>query len=329
LKTIGPVYHYDIYTDAIQSEVMAYFQDVIFTPLDSKVTKMDATRHNSRESDALSAAIFAGVIWYDADVGAFFGQFDRHTSAALSAMEGAKYRMRSRAWQVARDKIPMGVRQSIELTRRTTSEKAAAALALLALIRSHAGDAETGINLIPAEKRILDAANDEFNRRLAEFGSERGAVGVPSDLKKVAEEIEIATRADAKRIMEEEAKRLADDIANLLRKNANPNDLKKTIENAKKRIAFRVRALSEHSAALLLSRFRYAQAKRLGISSYVWKTKLDNRVRHDHSLLEGKTFTWENPPVTNQETGARNNPGEDYNCRCVPLLKLPSFDLPS
>lgn len=49
-----------------------------------------------------------------------------------------------------------------------------------------------------------------------------------------------------------------------------------------------------------------------GISSYVWSTSLDERVREEHASLEGQTFAWSSPP----EPG---HPGEDYQCRCVAI----------
>lgn len=49
-----------------------------------------------------------------------------------------------------------------------------------------------------------------------------------------------------------------------------------------------------------------------GIDSYIWSTSQDERVREEHAVLEGQTFSWDSPP----EPG---HPGEDYQCRCVAL----------
>lgn len=53
----------------------------------------------------------------------------------------------------------------------------------------------------------------------------------------------------------------------------------------------------------------------LGVEEYIWRTSLDGRVRDSHIPLEGKTFKWSDPPVTNPK-GDRNHPGGDYQCRC-------------
>jgi SPP1 gp7 family putative phage head morphogenesis protein len=60
-----------------------------------------------------------------------------------------------------------------------------------------------------------------------------------------------------------------------------------------------------------------------GITKYVWVTSKDERVRDgkngggNHKALDGKTFAFNDPPVTDERTGARNNPGQDYQCRCT------------
>ncbi|QMV49869.1 MAG: minor head protein [Mu-like cryoconite phage AB09] len=46
----------------------------------------------------------------------------------------------------------------------------------------------------------------------------------------------------------------------------------------------------------------------LGVTEYVWRTALDDRVRDSHADKEGKKFEWEDPPM---DTGS---PGEDIMC---------------
>jgi len=70
-----------------------------------------------------------------------------------------------------------------------------------------------------------------------------------------------------------------------------------------------------------------------GIEEYVWSTSQDERVRGNpggiypkshgnHWKLEGRTFRWDDPPVVDEETGRREHPGGDFQCRCaaIPVL---------
>lgn len=49
--------------------------------------------------------------------------------------------------------------------------------------------------------------------------------------------------------------------------------------------------------------------EQLGIDGFTWRTMHDGRVREEHEELDGKTFTWDDPP----DEGI---PGEPVNCRC-------------
>lgn len=55
----------------------------------------------------------------------------------------------------------------------------------------------------------------------------------------------------------------------------------------------------------------------LGVTTYVWRTAGDNRVRDNHYALEGQSYSWDDPPLgggtDETETG---HPGEGIQCRC-------------
>lgn len=59
-----------------------------------------------------------------------------------------------------------------------------------------------------------------------------------------------------------------------------------------------------------------------GIDQYTWSTSLDERVREEHAALEGRVFSWDDPP----EVG---HPGEDFQCRCIALPVIPGLDEPA
>lgn len=75
----------------------------------------------------------------------------------------------------------------------------------------------------------------------------------------------------------------------------------------------------------------------LGILQYIWLTSRDERVRHSHKVLEGKTCSWNDVDIYkntvndgkwNQRTsieGVLKNPQEDFNCRCTSIAIIPNF----
>ena len=44
-------------------------------------------------------------------------------------------------------------------------------------------------------------------------------------------------------------------------------------------------------------------------AGYIWRTAGDDKVRDEHGMRAGKTYTWNAPPDG-------EHPGDDYNCRC-------------
>lgn len=62
-----------------------------------------------------------------------------------------------------------------------------------------------------------------------------------------------------------------------------------------------------------------SRQKDLGIDSYIWRTVKDNRVRDEHSELEGEALSGDSPP----EPG---HPGEDFQCRCFAEPILPGIE---
>lgn len=54
----------------------------------------------------------------------------------------------------------------------------------------------------------------------------------------------------------------------------------------------------------------------VGITQYVWVTSKDERVRDEHRELDGKTFSFNDPPVV-AKNGDRANPGKYFQCRCT------------
>ena len=76
--------------------------------------------------------------------------------------------------------------------------------------------------------------------------------------------------------------------------------------------------LARQETSLLMSQFREERYKSVGVERYMWSTSGDQRVRPYHKRLNGKVFSWDNPPIVN-ERGDRKHPGQDFGCRCIAI----------
>lgn len=107
--------------------------------------------------------------------------------------------------------------------------------------------------------------------------------------------------------------RLADDIAKVVEQGTLAGSRWETIAA---RLAERG-TVTESRAALiardqvgkLYGAVNKQRQENLGVTRYVWRTARDNRVREEHEMLEGESFSWDDPP-------SEGHPGEPVNCRC-------------
>ena len=100
------------------------------------------------------------------------------------------------------------------------------------------------------------------------------------------------------------------------------DELQKMFElsDSRAQLIARDQTLKFHSRLL---RRRYTD---IGLTRYRWRTVGDVSVRQRHQALNGKVFSFDDPPVTvtsGSRAGERNNPGEDIQCRC---FAEPIFD---
>lgn len=87
----------------------------------------------------------------------------------------------------------------------------------------------------------------------------------------------------------------------------------------------RARLIARTETSRAQANLTQARAEAIGSPGYIWRTVGDSAVRSDHDELNGKFFTWDDPPVADKRTGERAHPGTIYNCRCTADVQLPAW----
>jgi len=90
-----------------------------------------------------------------------------------------------------------------------------------------------------------------------------------------------------------------------------PDELAAKIQERGQVSESRAELIARDQTLKLNGQITEARQTSAGITSYVWSTSLDDRVRENHASKEGQTFQWSDPP---NDTG---HPGADYQCRCI------------
>lgn len=122
---------------------------------------------------------------------------------------------------------------------------------------------------------------------------------------------------------DEQILRLRQKVSQNVQQGFRAENLIRDIQAEKKVSHNKAKFLAKQETSLMVSKYRELRYEEVGVTKYMWSTSHDSRVRDSHKHLQGKIFRFDQPPVTNLATGARNNPGEDFGCRCIATPILP------
>lgn len=319
MRYLRPLVFKDSFYTPIEKIINEIFERILFAPLRAAARESGVEIKNA-STVSLERDIESGKIYIEkiGDYQRFYGKFNATISKQLKAI-GAKFDQRTGAWT-----LPAGIALPAQLQ-----------LALAhAIARTQAA--------VDSVIKVLDGINLQDLRTPEELEEQYGKAlwRMNEDFIKATESVAIAPEfTDAQRqiIAEQWSNNLdlyikgwvKDAIFDLRievqahayrggRAEGLVKSIQKTYNVSKEKAKF----LARQETSLLMSKLRSERYKEIGVRRYKWNGVNDARERPDHKLLNGKIFTWDQPPVTNRQTGARNNPGEDFGCRClaIPIL---------
>lgn len=309
MKLLKPARLRPQYFLTIESAINEIFRELIYKPIQCVA---DVELRNRRDT-ALVAAIKSGRIEY-AD-GVFTGTFNAAISKDLRDI-GARYDGRGKKWV-----LTTAPPADVQLAQAQTDARFAA----------------TKENVL----RVLDAVPANLGEKLAQAkldGKYSWAIRhMNADFVKSVQAVTVApmlTDEQERNLAREYSQNLDLYIKNFTDKNilklreevraatfggTRPESLAAAIQKNYKTTKAKAAFLARQETSLLLSKFHEERYKDVGVRRYKWSTSHDSHVRPDHKLLDGKVFSWDQPPIVDRSTGRRANPGEDYECRCVPI----------
>lgn len=313
--------------DHIEARIKRVFKELVYGPLlrELGIHGRRKILKNSKVSP-LASAIESGQISYSG-AGVFKGKFSAEVSRELKRL-GATWNRKNKSFTLHPSKIPPSLTESLlmaDIGFRRKVEKAASKLTqnLPAKITGRLKTAD-----------LFSSAVSKTDRQLRQtFAKAKEAVSVAPDLsperrKRIAEEWQTNLNRYIKDFADEEIIELREKVEAVVFKGARQDELRKLIEKSYGATARKAKFLARQETNLLLTKFKEVRYTEAGLQEYKWGcvagTK-DHPVRKSHKKLEGKIFRWDTPPITTPdgEPERRNNPGEDYNCRCfaIPVVR--------
>lgn len=306
--------------ESIEAKIKELFKRQIYFPILREMRLPQNVLKNS--VDDLLEAIRSGRITFS--LGLFSGSFNASISKELRKL-GAKWDSKGNAWKIYLSDLPIEVKHAISSSAYKFQEKLWSIDKKLAQILPDkiAGQLSVSKNFDSALWKV----EKDFH------ASVKGITIAPQlnpvSVKKIADEWENNMRLWIKDFTAEEITRLRGDIKKAVFAGNRYESAIKSIQASYGVSAGKAKFLARQETNLLMTKFKEGRYKDAGVIYYKWGCVAGSKhhpVRASHKALEGKIFSWDNPPVTSGpgEPVRRNNPGEDFNCRCFarPVVKF-------
>ena len=327
---LKPILEDKKYQDLIEKRILKLFIDELYNPILIIINKQSDILKNSN-STILHRALESGKIYYSN--GNFYGSFNSYISKELQLI-GAKWNSEKNSYKLEESKIPFDVMSSIYLSKANFDEKLKKIDKKLEEISSE--QIAEKLNISSIFDRVIFKMEDDFKKSVKN-------ITVTAQLndaqrKQIADEWQNNMRLYIKNFTEEQIKDLRQKVNDNVFSGVRRENLIKSFQESYGATYNKAKFWAHQETNLLMAKFKEVKYVDAGVPEYKWACvhmphqKSPNaiykpgEVRYSHGILEGKIFSWNDPPVTTapEQPQRRNNPGQDYNCRCfaIPIVRF-------
>lgn len=323
MRYLPPLPFRERYYVGVEREINRIMRELIYVPLFRIASGYTWDVRNA--PDALAEAVAQGLVWYEG--GEFHGKFSAEVSRQISRLGGI-FNRKTRTWALKQDKVPIEVKfAQTDANSRYESMRAE----ILSTLSDVDPELVSRISKATEEYgRTITEMDDDFKRGIAKSnlyelaGKARDEFTIEANLTEAQRAIiarDWGQNLDLyiKGWVKEDILKLREEIQPHVMAGGRAKGL---IENLTKNYGVsqrKAKFLARQETSLLMSKFRETRYTGMGVTRYKWSTSHDEKVRLDHRALNGKFFSFDDPPITNRKKKARNNPGEDFNCRCIAI----------
>lgn len=308
-KILQPIRDNPEEIDRLEREIAKVFFDEIYRPLLDDLNVKPSIVKNS--TDYLLESIKSGKIYFYR--GVFKGRFNATLSKKLKSL-GAEWDKKSGGFKIPLGSLSYEIRSAIKLSEDN-------------YIRTVDRLNNTLKDLLPEKiadklksKKIFGDMILSFDKR---FRKSLKGITVAPELtkeqhKKISDEYTNNMKKYIQEWTEKEIVKLRKNIKSKAFQGVRYESLIDSIQKSYGVSQSKAKFLARQETNLLMSKMRESRYQDAGINEYIWKTVVGSPkhpVRPMHKRLDGKIFSWNNPPITSED-GRRNHPGEDFGCRC-------------
>lgn len=315
MRTGRPIIDKIVYTRKIFKTLLSVFYNELFGKLFTAIESIE--EYYNDKTILIDAIMKRRIQFVD---GKFIGSFNAAISKELVKL-GAKFDKRSKVFIIDKFKLPIEVTHAI----------AVASLASLTMYKKindflNNFDTSTLISTLNDELNIpLDEIMEDLDdqkRRTVEDALKVKVHLSPTERQQLTDDYTNDMSLAVKNFADEQVVKLRQLVEKSLFEGLNDQNLVDAIQKEFNVTKNKAMFLARQETGLLVSAYRKVTYSTVGSKRYKWSTSHDDRVRTMHKELDGKIFSWDDPPVTDDK-GNRNHPGEDWQCRCqaIPIFE--------
>jgi SPP1 gp7 family putative phage head morphogenesis protein len=323
-----PIVTKDSYSAAVERQLLAYLEEVVYGPLleilrEAGLTPQASDQRMNAVANVIEVAIRSGRVFYSK--GVFSGQFAPAVARELRRL-GARFNDRTHEFTLPEDRFPDDLKIVASIAQSKAQELHSKISATLAQMAENIPQTSSGMIFDRAAASIADDLNRQFDRSVNPLE----AISIPADItetvrakldERLTKNLDLDIRDwSANEVLSLRQKAEAHAFAG-----GRADGLARIIESSygvsKRKAAF----LAAQETSLAVSEYRQTHFEAIGCTHYRWVTVKDFIVRDDHKDLDGHIFAWADPPIADKRSGTHANPGEFYGCRCraVPMIPTP------
>lgn len=324
ILTLQPIKESAANYDRIEKAIKVAFKELLYVPLVKAIALSPFKLLNALDGkSALLSAIESGRIRYED--GVFLGAFNAGISKELKA---AGARWRAGGWGISPKKLTPEMLNAVRLAEGRFAGK----------VKELARQLEDSAKILPAEiagriqtAPFMESTLGKVDRQVAKTLQ---GITVPPQLtdsqrKRIATEWQENLELWITDFAAEEIPKLREQIQKSVFAGNRHKAVVAAIRASYGVTERKAKFLARQETSLLVTKFKETRYTDSGVTEYKWGCVAgspNHPVRPSHKILEGKTFRWDDPPITTApgEPARRNNPGQDWNCRCFarPIVKF-------
>lgn len=306
----------------IERQIKKAFLDVLYKPLLKIVNPKDPTKLLNAEDSPVQKALKSGDITFHA--GAFAGKFSSQTSRQLRKL-GAVWDKDKQMFKILKADLPKEIQDTIAVSANAFNET------LLKVEKELAKVLPEDIAERVHSQKIFDDTLWKVDKKI---GSTLKSISVlpklsKESVKRISEEWQENMDLYIKKFAEEQIVDLRKNVLKHTMQGGRYEDLVGSIQSSYGVTERKAHFLARQETSLMTAKFKETRYQEAGVDEYIWGCvagSAKHPVRPAHKALQGKTFRWDEPPITTEpsEPVRRNNPGQDYNCRCFakPIVRF-------